>query len=169
MKDTKHMRQDFFILSPESCPRGGTQGCLGAKIKFCPAVCPFCYLLLNHWTKFNQIWSVGYSYKWGVQRQFFLPRPCGLGEESKGQISFNFNYTVNFKDYYTKRCVCTHKLRYKTYQMGFLFCRLGHALGSGLVGANGHNHIPSCFLSVVLSPPKPSDEILPNLGCGLLL
>ena len=25
--------------------------------------------------------------------------------------------------------------RYKTYQMGFLFCRLGHALGVGLGGA----------------------------------
>ena len=28
----------------------------------------------------------------------FLPRPLGPWEESKGQISFNFNYKVNFKD-----------------------------------------------------------------------
>ena len=109
MKDTKHIRKDF-ILSPGSCPRGGTRGCLGAKIKFCPAVCPLCYLLLNHWTKFNQIWCVSYSYEWGVQRQIsFCPAPCGPGEGSTGEISFNFNYKVNFKDFYTKLCVCSHK------------------------------------------------------------
>ena len=67
----------FFILSPGSCPRGGTLGYLGAKIKFRPAVCPLCYLLLNHWTKFNQIWCVSYSHEWGTQRQIFLARPHG--------------------------------------------------------------------------------------------
>ena len=40
--------QTGFILSPGSCPRGGTWGYLGAKIKFRTAVCPLCYLLLNH-------------------------------------------------------------------------------------------------------------------------
>ena len=38
----------------------------------------------------------------------FLPSPWGPGEESKGQISFNFNYKVNF-NFYTKLCVCSHK------------------------------------------------------------
>ena len=33
----------------------------------------------------------------------------GPGEGSKDQISFNFNYKVNFKDFYTKLCVCSHK------------------------------------------------------------
>ena len=33
-------------------------------------------------------------------------------------------------------CVLTNK-RYKTYQTGFLFCRLGHALGVGLGGTYG--------------------------------
>ena len=37
---------------------------------------------------------------------FFWPRPLGPGEESKGQISFNFNYKVNFKDFYAKLCAC---------------------------------------------------------------
>ena len=36
---------------------------------------------------------------------FFGPAPWGPGEGSKGQISFNFNYKVNFKDFYTKLCV----------------------------------------------------------------
>ena len=43
----------------------------------------------------------------------FHPRKKGqtsdLGARSKGQISFNFNYKVNFKDFYTKLCVCSHK------------------------------------------------------------
>ena len=33
----------------------------------------------------------------------------GPGEGSKGQISFNFNSKVNFKDFYTKLCVCSRK------------------------------------------------------------
>ena len=44
----------------------------------CPSVRPSRYLLLNHWTKFNQIWCVGCSHEWGVQRHiFFWPRPLG--------------------------------------------------------------------------------------------
>ena len=98
----------IFILLPGSCPRGGSWGYLGAKIKFCPVVCPLCYLLLSHWTKLNQIWCVSYSQKWGAQRKkkFLAPPP---GEGSKGQISFNFNYKVNFKDFYSKLCVYSHK------------------------------------------------------------
>ena len=88
---------------------GGTYY-LGANIKFGPAVCPLCYLLLNHLTKLNQIWCVSYSHEWGVQRKkMFGPAPWGPGEGSKGQISFNFNYKVNFKDFYSKLCVCSHK------------------------------------------------------------
>ena len=75
--------------------------------------CLLCYHLLNHWMKFNQILCVSYSHEWGVQQQFFFcpppPSPRGPGEGSKSQISFNFNYKVNFKDFYTKLCVCSHK------------------------------------------------------------
>ena len=136
MKDTKHIRR-FFILSPGSCPRGGTWGYLGAKIKFRPAVCPLCYLLLNHWTKFNQIWCVSYSHEKGTQRKIFGPAPRGRGEGSKGQISFNFNYKVNFKDFYPNFVCVLKNERYKTYQTGFLFCRLGHVPGVGLRGTGG--------------------------------
>ena len=31
------------------------------------SVRPLCYLLLNHWTKYNQIWCVSYSHECGVQ------------------------------------------------------------------------------------------------------
>ena len=40
---------------------------------------------------------------------FFGPALLDPGEGSKGQISFNFNYKVNFKDFYTKLCVCSNK------------------------------------------------------------
>ena len=116
--------------------RVGLGGSLGAKIKFRPAVCPLCYLLLNHWTKFNQIWCVGYSHEWGVQRQnLFLPRPLGPWGGAKGQISFNFNSKVNFKDFMPNFVCVLANERYKTYQTGFLFCCLGDALGVGLYGA----------------------------------
>ena len=204
----------IFILSPGTCPMVGTWGCLEAKIKLCPAVCPLCYLLLNHWTKVNQIWCVSYSHEWGMQQQFFfgpsplgrgqkvkyhlisitklilkisipnfvcvltneryktyqtgflfcrlghalglvcelLPwmgpaaavcnsqknfdrAPWGPGERSKSQISFNFNYKVNFKKIYTKLCVCSHKWKIQNISDRILFYHLGHALGVGLGGA----------------------------------
>ena len=57
-------------------------------------------------------------------------------------------------------CVLTN-IRYKTYQMGFSFCCLGHALG---VGLGVKNLILPCHLSVMLS----LDQIQPNLVCELL-
>ena len=63
--------------------------------------------------------------------------PGSSGEGSKGQISFNFNYKVDLKDFYTNFvCVLTNK-RYKTYQTEFLICNLGYAPGVGLWGAGG--------------------------------
>ena len=51
---------------------------------------PSRYLLLNHWTKSNQIWCVSCSHEWGVQQLiFFCPAPWGPGEAPKGQISLN--------------------------------------------------------------------------------
>ena len=35
------------------------------------SICLLCYLHLNHWTKFNQIWCVSYSHVWGVQGHNF--------------------------------------------------------------------------------------------------
>ena len=72
----KNISDGFFILSPGSCPRGWTRGYLGAKIEFRPAVCPLCYLLLNHCTKFNKIWCVSNSYEVNF---CFGPAPWGPG------------------------------------------------------------------------------------------
>ena len=67
----------------------------------------------------------------------FGPAPWGPGEGSKGQISFNFNYKINLMDFIPNFvCVLTNE-RYKTYQMGFSLCSLGHAPEVGLWGAGG--------------------------------
>ena len=52
-------------------------------------------------------------------------------------MSLNFNYKVNLKDFLTKLCVSSPHERYKTYQTGFSFGSLGHALGVGLGGTVG--------------------------------
>ena len=41
----------------------------------------------------------------GRATAIFGPAPWGPGEGSKVQISFNFNYKVNLKDFYTKLCM----------------------------------------------------------------
>ena len=45
---------------------------------------------------------MSYSHEWNPKSIFFGPIPWCPGEGSKDQISFNFNYKVNFKDFYTK-------------------------------------------------------------------
>ena len=130
----QNISDGVFILSPGSCPRGGTRGYLQAKIKFGPAVCLLCYLLLNHWKKFTQIWCVSYSHEWGVQPNFFprLLEPWG-GVKRSNIIKFQLQSQFQRFLFQTLFFVLANE-RYKTYQTGFLFCRLGHALGVGLGG-----------------------------------
>ena len=85
----------------------------GYCYRLCPSVRPLCYLYLNHWTKFNQIWCVSYSHEWDAQH----------------------NYPHAFLK---KRRVYCYLLR------------------------------PSVCPSVMLSPPKPLDEIQPNFVIELL-
>ena len=63
---------------------------------------------------------------------FFATLHGALGRGQKvihHQISINFNYKVIFMPNFV--CLLTN-VRHKTYQMGFLFGRLGHAPGAGL-------------------------------------
>ena len=67
---------------------------------------------------------------------FFGPAPWGPGEGSKGQISFNFNYKVNVKDFYTKLCVCSHKWKIQNISDGIFIlspesCPRGRTKGHG--------------------------------------
>ena len=87
MKDIKHIRQDFHSvtwLMPQGWDFRGYTGVGGVKFFF--------------FSKFNQICSVSYSHEWHMQEHYFLvPVPLGPREGPKGQISFNFNYKVNFE------------------------------------------------------------------------
>ena len=82
---------------------------------------------------FNQIWCVSYSHEWGVQRQTFLAPPPGA------LVKYHLiSITESFSKIFIPNFVCVLTIeRYKTYQMGFSFCRLGHAPGAGLWGAGG--------------------------------
>ena len=68
---------------------------------------------------------------------FFGPAPWGPGEGSKGQISFKFNYKVNFKDFYTKLCVCSHKWKIQNISDGIFILTIGSCPRVGLWGAGG--------------------------------
>ena len=98
MKDTKHIRRNFYSV-PWVMPLGWDFGALG----------------MARGSKKIQTWSCGILNRWGWRAEqnaskFFILRsnwwPCG---EVKGQISLNFGFHVNFKDFYTKFCVCSHK------------------------------------------------------------
>ena len=64
---------------------------------------------------FFQTWSCGISNRRGWRAEQNASKIFILGSnwwpwgEVKGQISLNFGYHVNFKDFYTKLCVCSHK------------------------------------------------------------
>ena len=72
------------------------------------------YLLLNHWTKSNQIWCVSCSHEWGVQRHFFFgPTPWGHGKGPKGQISLNiikFQLLSQFQNF-LNQTLCVLKMK----------------------------------------------------------
>ena len=88
---------------------------------------------------------------------FFWPGALGKGQNVKYHL---ISITKSISKIFIPNCVCVlTNERYKTYQTGFLICCLGHALGVGFGGASNL----SCCLSVILSPPKPLEEIQPNL------
>ena len=126
----------FFLFCRLGHVLGWDLGHLRAKIEFRPAVCPLCYLLLNHWTKFNQIWCLSYFHEWGEQRLIFFAPPSGaLGRGQKVKynlISITKSISKTFIPNFV--CVLTNEI-YKTYQMGLSLCILGHDPGVGLWGA----------------------------------
>ena len=99
------------LLSPRFFKKAS--GILQSPPSVCPSVRPSRYLLLNHWTKSNQIWCVSCSHEWGVQRHiFFCPAPWGPGEGPKGQISLNiikFQLQSQFQRFFNQTlCVFSH-------------------------------------------------------------
>ena len=83
----------ILIPAPGSCPMGGTLGHCGAK---------GVNLFLN-----MVMWHIKLTGMMRMQVQFTHKVQNGdLGVRSKGQISFNYSYKVNFKDFlYETLCV----------------------------------------------------------------
>ena len=95
---------------------------------------------------FFQTWSCGITNRWGWRAEQNASKIFILGSnwwpwgEVKMSNIIKFGYYINFKDFYTKLCVCCTNdwnERNKTYQMVFSFCHLSHAPGVGLWGAVG--------------------------------
>ena len=97
---------------------------------------------------------------------FFWPRPLGPWGGAKRSNIVKFQLQSQYERFFILNfvCVLTNE-RYKTYQTGFSFCRLGNVLGVGLGYLRVQNSIPSGGLSVM---PKGLDQIQPNLVCELL-
>ena len=113
----QNISDGIFILSPGSCPRGGDFGVLGEPE--------------GSKNIFSQTWSCGISNRRGWRAEQNASKIFILGStwwpwgEVKGQISFNFNYKVNFKDVYTKSCVCPHKWKIQNISDGIFILSPG--------------------------------------------
>ena len=55
----------------------------------------------------------------------------------KGQITLDFSYHVNFEDFYTKLCVCSHKLKIQNTSDGIFILSPGSCPRGGPWGHPG--------------------------------
>ena len=89
---------------------------------------------------FFQTWSCGISNRWGWRAEqnagkiFILGSNWWPWDEVKGQISLNFVYHVNFKDFYTKLCVCSHKWKIQNISDRIFILSLGSCPMGGTLG-----------------------------------
>ena len=84
--------------------------------------------------------------------KLFLPRPLGPWGGAKRSNIIQFQLQSQFQRFFIPNfvCVLTNE-RYKTYQMGFSFCGLGHAPGVGLAWGFIGGLVPDAYLW--LDPP----------------
>ena len=97
MKDIKHIKLTFYSVA-WVMPKGWDfvgMGCPGG--------------LKHSWN--IVMWHVKLTGMTSRKECKFSPygQTGDLGVRSKGHISLNFSFKVNFKDFYTKLCVCSHK------------------------------------------------------------
>ena len=107
--------------------------------------------------RLGQTWSYGISNRQGWQAEqnaskIFIQGSNRLpwGEVKRSNI-IKFRLPCQFQRFFITNFVCalTNK-RYKTYHMGFLFCRLGHAPGVGLWGTWGAQGVKKYFLNMIM-------------------
>ena len=127
----------IFIPLPGSCPRGRTWGYRGGLSgqKKNP--------------KFNQIWCVSNLHQLHMQRHNFLgPHPLGPWGGAKRSNIIKSQSQSQFQRFFKPNFVCLLTIeRYKTYQTGFSFRRLGHAPGVGLGGTMGGWGVQKLFFT----------------------
>ena len=105
-------------------------------------------------TKFNQIWCVSNINGTCNSTNFWVPTPWGGAKRSniiKSQSQSQFQRFLN-----QTLCVFSQLKKYKIYQTGFSFRRLGHAPGVGLEGTVGGGVSKNFF-----------SQIQPDLVCEL--
>ena len=87
-----------------------------------------------------QTWSCGISNRRGWRAEqnaskiFILASNWWPWSEVKGQISLNFGYHVNFKGFYTKLCVCSHKWKIQNISDGIFILSPGSCPRGGTLG-----------------------------------
>ena len=83
--------------------------CNRLRPSVCPSVRPSRYILLNHWTKSNQIWCVSCSHEWGAQRHIFWARPLGPWGGAKRSNIIKFQLQSQFQRFFNQTlCVFSH-------------------------------------------------------------
>ena len=63
----------------------------------------------------------------------------------QGQISLNFGYHVNFKDFYTKFCVCSHKWEIQNISDAIFILSSGSCPRGGTLGHYGYPGVKQFF------------------------
>ena len=80
-------------------------------------------------------------------KKFLAPPPGALGRGQKVKYHL-ISITKSISKIFIPNLVCVLKNeRYKTYQTGFSFCRVGHAPGVGLRGTGGAQGVKKNFFS----------------------
>ena len=125
MKDI-NISDGIFIRSPGSCPRGRTWAYRGGWVVQ--------FFFQNSIRLVRELLT---SMAHATAQFFWSPPPGALGRGQKlkyKKISITKSISKIFKRNFV--CLLTNE-RYKTYQTGFSFGRLGHAPGVGLRGTVG--------------------------------
>ena len=150
MKGTKHFRRVFYSVA-WVVPLGWDLGVLRGQNQI-PSCC--LSVMLSPPKPLDKIqpkFGVWVTHMNGTQSQFFFAPPPGAlrrGQKVKYHLisitkSISKIFIPNFV------CVLTNE-RYKTYQMGFSLCSLGHASGVGLWGTGGAQVVKFFFSNMVM-------------------